>query len=601
MDEQAKAVIDELRAANRLDSMQPRDVAALVCMRTTAVVMERLMPHCKSIRMQSLAPVQAALILLAMRHIRMVVPSEIVEHDDARGVLAVYEPDGPMAGTYARITDHVIAHWSLDVAGCVDSKWRRELFVALRDLAPRVCETEDPNLVFLGNTIFNYATKERIPFSPEYVRLHKHRVNLPETEPSMPTHVLPDGSVLTLRELLESWTPYDGGIELLVKLYGAALRNYHNWRVMVTLHNTKGSNGKSTYLDSLRRAVGGDAVVVKSSIKSLCERFGASGLVGSSLIVVSESSAGDYITTNETAKCIISHDVIEVENKGRDSFSYTPHALIVCAANDLPRSKDKGSAWVNRNIFVPFMGSFDARNEDPSIKREWVVSDEFCEYMAYWALVEMPHYDVLPEPNEAKKLKGEYIELNDSVVEFWNTFSPMFVRDFVSFDLMYGLYKRWMADTHKGATLTVLKTFSNHIREVAEQGGEWCMPLDKNGRGLKFTLGQWVADLVLLPPEVLVPYLRYDRDGIPVTKDAFNEESQYVYSPLITKQRKRGLVRRSVYEYCEKHSTTPKKLDDKHMYGHVRKSLGVHIEGVEDLEGLKGWHYQADNEEVDSE
>ena len=69
---------------------------------------------------------------------------------------------------------------------------------------------------------------------------------------------MPDGSKIDFWQLLDSYVPYDGGRDLLVKVAGASLRSYHNWRVMVTFYNKTGHNGKSTFLDCLKSLVGYD-------------------------------------------------------------------------------------------------------------------------------------------------------------------------------------------------------------------------------------------------------------------------------------------------------------------------------------------------------
>ena len=108
----------------------------------------------------------------------------------------------------------------------------------------------------MKNGILNYETKELLEFSPDIVTLRKSPVELPESEPPVPIHTKPDGSKITFWEWLTSLVPYDGGQELLIKLVGAVLRNHHNWRVMVTLFNKTGRNGKSTFLKMVKCCVG---------------------------------------------------------------------------------------------------------------------------------------------------------------------------------------------------------------------------------------------------------------------------------------------------------------------------------------------------------
>lgn len=96
---------------------------------------------------------------------------------------------------------------------------------------------------------------------------------------------------------VDNLVPYDGGRDLLVKLAGATLRNRHNWRIMVTIFNKTGHNGKSTFLDHLKRIIGHDGVMT-SNLALLAGgsndagRFALSNLVGASLITCEDSDSG---------------------------------------------------------------------------------------------------------------------------------------------------------------------------------------------------------------------------------------------------------------------------------------------------------------------
>lgn len=117
---------------------------------------------------------------------------------------------------------------------------------------------------------------------------------------------------------------------------------------MVTVYNKTGHNGKSTMLDRYKAMAVYDGCMT-SSLALLADgsdggRFGVSNIVGVSLITCEDSDSGSYIKDNSRLKSIISHDAIQVESKNKGAFDYTPHALIVCAASDIPKTRDKGDA-----------------------------------------------------------------------------------------------------------------------------------------------------------------------------------------------------------------------------------------------------------------
>ena len=56
----------------------------------------------------------------------------------------------------------------------------------------RVCECDDPDLVFMANGIWDYKNGLMLNFDPEIVALRKSAIALPATEPHVPTHTMPD-------------------------------------------------------------------------------------------------------------------------------------------------------------------------------------------------------------------------------------------------------------------------------------------------------------------------------------------------------------------------------------------------------------------------
>lgn len=503
----------------------------------------------RRLQYSGLTPEQAVKIVLELKIIRVVCTKENLLKARANGVLAMYEFQGSAAGTYREIGSGQISGLAEVLLGGLSKKsWLSDFDDLLRQVAQqdkyRVTECTDPNLVFMANCIYNYETRERIEFSPEYVTLRKHATVLPDVEPAEPVHTKSTGENITFWQWIDSLVPYDGGRELLIKLAGAALRDRYNWRVMTTLYNKKGLNGKSTFLDCLKALVGSDGTMT-SSLSVLAGssdggRFGVSGIVGVSLITCEDSDSGAYIRDNSRLKSIISHDTIRVERKGQDTFDYQPHALIVAAANDLPKTKDKGQAWLDRNIYIPFTGEFRGV-VDKSIRDKWVISDEFCSYLAYQALVAYDQYWELPEPVEALALKDEFIVENDPVVEFWRDEMQQVKSDFLPNNWMWEQFVIWLREARPSTKLPSRKSFISHVSEIAAESVEWMQPMS-GSCGQKLSVYKWAPTLF--------------------SNDVYKGE------------RDRGLVRTKVYEWCTEHDTTPKDMGAE-GYEKLRSQLGL--------------------------
>ena len=326
---------------------------------------------------------------------------------------------------------------------------------------------------------------------------------------------------------------------------------------MVTLYNKTGHNGKSTFLDCLKSLVGYDGCMT-SSLALLAGgtdggRFGVSNIVGVSLITCEDSDSGAYLKDNSRLKSIISHDAIGVERKNKGMFDYTPHALIVCAANDIPKTRDKGDAWLGRNIYVPFTGQFVGKADDKTIRSEWVVSPEFCEYLAYQALVKWDRYYELPEPEEAAQLKREWVLGNDTVAEFWEDVKDSIQADFVPNDYLSMRYDEWLDAEHKGMRMQMSrKAIMTRIVELACSDGEWTQNKDASGYVLKTSCEKWCPGLTA--------YCK---------RDGYGGAGGLVYFL----GRRRGIFRTAVLDYCTAHGTTPADLGAG--YAAVREQLGL--------------------------
>lgn len=492
---------------------------------------------------KGISPIQAAELVFEMEIIRMVCTKETIRKPKAEGVLAMYVHEGEAEGTYQEIGIGQIDSWCSEMAGSVDDVWQKKFAQKLHDLASRkenrISECDDANLIFMSNGIYTYDTGLMMDFDPEIVVLRKNATYLPEVEPPEPVHTMPDGSKLSFWQWVDSLAPYDGGRDLLVKVAGAALRNRHNWRVMVTVFNKTGSNGKSTFLGHLKSLVGYDGVMT-SDLASLADsvdgKFAIANLIGTALITCEDSDSGAYIKRNSRLKSIISHDTVAVERKYGGIIDYTPHALIVCAANDIAKTKDKGQAWLDRNIYVPFTGHFEGAGDDKTIRDKWVVSEEFCSYMAYQALKKWEKYYVLPEPKEALELKEEWIADNDPVVEFWRDYLSLVHSDFIPNEYAWESYKLWLPEARPSTTLPSQRTFTPHFLEVATASGEWMQPLVKDGSGKKINGEKWCPDLVLHDPK----------------RARMSFAGRY-----------RGIVKTKMWEYCMEHDITPKDIPKK--------------------------------------
>ena len=117
---------------------------------------------------------QIAEIMMALYPIARIIVSENEDDPDAI-VLAVYQNDGPYKGTY-RYNKKDLRSIARQFKYGLNAKEFDEIEEVLKDIAPQKPRTIDKDLIAVENGIFNYQTKELIPFSPDYVYLSKSQV-----------------------------------------------------------------------------------------------------------------------------------------------------------------------------------------------------------------------------------------------------------------------------------------------------------------------------------------------------------------------------------------------------------------------------------------
>lgn len=113
--------------------------------------------------------------------------------------------------------------------------------------------------------------------------------------------------------------------------------------------------GKSTFLALLKSFIGGNncSGVTLQQLDNESLRFSRAELVGK-LVNISNDLPARCLSGDSYIKKITSGDAFSVERKGVDSFIISPYATLISACNELPTSRDKSDAWLERLILLPF-------------------------------------------------------------------------------------------------------------------------------------------------------------------------------------------------------------------------------------------------------
>ena len=144
-------------------------------------------------------------------------------------------------------------------------------------------------------------------------------------------------------------------IKLAHEIMGyAALQQLPIPAIVVLLGPTH--TGKSTFLDLLTQFLGIENVS-GISLQALDDeniRFARARLYGK-LANLSADLSKKTLAGDSNIKKIAAGDRFDVERKGVDAFLMRPFATLICATNDMPKSRDKSDAWLERLLILPFV------------------------------------------------------------------------------------------------------------------------------------------------------------------------------------------------------------------------------------------------------
>jgi P4 family phage/plasmid primase-like protien len=123
-----------------------------------------------------------------------------------------------------------------------------------------------------------------------------------------------------------------------------------------------GENGKSIFLDVMRRLVGDENCSDVSLQRIGNNPFSTADLRGK-LLNISTDLPGKRLEDSGDFKAIVSGETIRAERKHQPAFRFVPYCRLLYSANNLPGSADTSYGYVRRWHILPFDRQFDV--DDP--------------------------------------------------------------------------------------------------------------------------------------------------------------------------------------------------------------------------------------------
>ena len=438
-------------------------------------------------RSETLPPAAVAQVITEIHHVvNIYAPGQTADRD----MLCVYCTTGENAGLYELNVDH-IATLARAYAPDLNDRSVKEVVGRVRALAPRRERTIDPDLLPLGNGLFDYRTKRLMPFSPDIVITGKAAMHYnPDArdvaipEPHVDGCIRTDciegsvcgGQTWSVESWMRSLSDDPEIVDLLWQIVGATLRPYVSWNKSAWFYSTRGNNGKGTLVAMMRNLIGLRSCV-SLPLAKMGEQFSLQQLAGATAILTDENDVGTYVDKAANLKAITTHDYLMVDRKHKDPISFQFWGFMVQCLNEKPLVSDRSESFYRRQIFIPFEKCFTGI-EKRYIKDDFLQREDVLQYVLSRVLGTpdkrfMDDYYVLDVPASSQKMLDEYKRFNDPVRAFWFEFRDYFQWDLLPWGFLYDLFKAWFKEQHPSGRPLAKRAFDEALTGIIEDDPEW--------------------------------------------------------------------------------------------------------------------------------
>lgn len=366
------------------------------------------------------------------------------------GVLHVYR-DGVYVAGKREIEQNMIKH----IPTLKDAQ-RTEVMKYLEILCTENHKISNANLIAFNNGIYDLMNDKLLDFSPDIIITNK-----------IPWDYNRNAYSELLDKTLNKMACNDESIRMLLEEsmgYCFYRRNELSKAFFLT---GEGANGKSTFLDIIKNALG-KSNTSSLDLNELDEKFSPATMMGK-LANVADDISDEFLQGRAMAnlKKIVSGNEIKAEFKGQDVFFFEPYIKLFVSANNLPRTKSQGFAALKRRlVIIPFNARFTKDDPDYDPYITWKLRQQDCmEYMIQLGLEGLKRVlDVngFTESEKVQKELEEYELQNNPILAFLQENDKL---DIINRETkeVHRQYKCWCAEN--GFMEMTLSNFSKELNK----------------------------------------------------------------------------------------------------------------------------------------
>jgi len=235
-------------------------------------------------------------------------------------------------------------------ANTVNSKEKNEIIEAMQQYGRRQIPTPiKKTWIQFKNKLYDIKTGESFEANPKYF----------VTNP-IPYEVSGDARTPKIDEIFEQWVGKDYVETLKEICVYCILPDYPLSRIFCFVG--AGMNGKSKYLELLRKFIGAENVCSTELDTLITSRFEVTRLYKKLVCQMGETNF-NVINKTSMLKKLTGGDLIGFEYKGKNPFEDINYAKIIIATNNLPATTDKTIGFYRRWVIIDFPNTFSEKKD----------------------------------------------------------------------------------------------------------------------------------------------------------------------------------------------------------------------------------------------
>ena len=261
----------------------------------------------------------------------------------------------------------------------------------------------------------------------------------------------------------------DAGVREYVRLAaGYSITGITREQIWFLCYGT-GANGKGTFIDAIRWAVGdyGHVMAFSTIEKGKEQSIPAdmAALVSRRVVTASETEDGSRIN-DARVKSLTGQDPITARELYHPQFTFTPELKLWLAVNHKPRVADDSEGFWRRVRLIPFTQAFTSDKRDDNLKE--TLREELPGILAWLVRAAVDwHRKGLPVPPAIAVLNVEYRQDSDVLAPFITARCALVDQAEVGASKLYKVYKAWAEDEGMGAREIMSATLFG--RKLAER------------------------------------------------------------------------------------------------------------------------------------